>query len=161
MPVLRAAQRRQLRQLYGFRCGYCGISEKEVGSELTEDHFQPTAHGGTNDFINMVYACHQCNEFKKDYWNPHSPERILHPLNADTTPHLQLSDDGTITGSTDTGRFHIARLRLNRPGLVALRQEKAEIRRNNERIAALEEGIAEIRTVLQEIVKRLPASTQE
>lgn len=58
MPVLRTADRLRLRQRYVFRCGYCGVTETEAGTELTEDHYQPVVRGGTNDLDNIAYACH-------------------------------------------------------------------------------------------------------
>jgi FtsZ-binding cell division protein ZapB len=38
---MRLTLRRQVRERYGRRCGYCGISELDNGAELTVDHFQP------------------------------------------------------------------------------------------------------------------------
>jgi 5-methylcytosine-specific restriction endonuclease McrA len=78
-------QRDTLRQLYQFRCGYCGTSESEMGAELTVDHFQPRSRGGTEEANNWVYCCHACNEFKGDLWQPGSTGRILHPLQDDLT----------------------------------------------------------------------------
>ncbi|MBM3240692.1 hypothetical protein FJZ31_30790 [Candidatus Poribacteria bacterium] len=37
--------RETLRQLYQFRCGYCGTSEIDVGAELEIDHYQPRSIG--------------------------------------------------------------------------------------------------------------------
>ena len=52
-----------LRQLYRFRCGYCGVSETEAGAELTVDHFQPRSVQGADTVANCVYCCHACNAF--------------------------------------------------------------------------------------------------
>jgi hypothetical protein len=38
---MREEQREALRHRFGFRCGYCGVAERDVGAELTVDHFQP------------------------------------------------------------------------------------------------------------------------
>ena len=57
---MRAEERRSLRQRFGFRCGYYGVSERDVGSELTFDHFQPRSRGGSDDRDNWVYSCHPC-----------------------------------------------------------------------------------------------------
>ena len=37
--MISAHLRRTVRTLYGFSCGYCGVTETEVGSFLTIDHF--------------------------------------------------------------------------------------------------------------------------
>lgn len=160
MPVLRAAERRRLRQIYGFRCGYCGVTETDVGAELTEDHFQPLAHGGDNAFANIVYACHACNEFKGNWWNPQGDDRIIHPLQEDQTLHLTENLDGILTAVTPTGDFHLRLLRLNRPALVAYRRERAMIVAGQRRIAIIEREVAAIREAVEEIVRRvLPEDT--
>ena len=42
-----------------FTCQYCGRAAPEV--VLQVDHVHPVAHGGTNDLLNLVTACHDCN----------------------------------------------------------------------------------------------------
>jgi 5-methylcytosine-specific restriction endonuclease McrA len=88
---VRVSVRRLIRQRYAFRCGYCGTSENEVGAELTIDHFRPRSEGGTDSPENLVYCCHACNEFKGDYWQPDSVERLLHPEQDDLSQHIALA----------------------------------------------------------------------
>ncbi|HID64967.1 MAG TPA: HNH endonuclease [Anaerolineae bacterium] len=64
-----------IRALYGFRCGYCGVTETESGGKLDIDHFRPKSHGGTDTLDNLVYACVTCNRLKGDYWP--APEFVL------------------------------------------------------------------------------------
>src|SRR5688500_14116368 len=103
----------ELRRRFQYRCGYCGVREGDVGAELTVDHFQPRSRGGTDDADNLVYCCHACNEFKGDFWEPDSASRLLHPLLDDPAAHLTEAPDGILCALTDTGAFHIDRLRLN------------------------------------------------
>jgi hypothetical protein len=117
-------QRRSLRERYGFRCGYCGVHEHQIGAELTVDHFQPRSRGGTGDAGNLVYCCHACNEFKGDYWRPDAARRLLHPLLDDLDAHVSAEADGSVRGLTETGDFHIQRLHLNRPALIARRRRR-------------------------------------
>jgi HNH endonuclease len=121
---MRPAERAALRVRFVFRCGYGGIGETDVGAELTIDHFHPSAHGGSNEPDNLIYCCHACNEFKGDYWQPGSEQRILHPLLDDLSYHIAEQPDGVIEALSETGRFHIDKLRLNRVGLVAHRQDR-------------------------------------
>ncbi|MCY2996250.1 MAG: HNH endonuclease signature motif containing protein [Planctomycetota bacterium] len=72
---MRQDQREALRYRFGFRCGYCGVAECDVGAELTVDHFQPRSRGGLDEPDNWVYCCHPCNEFKGDCWQPDSSDR--------------------------------------------------------------------------------------
>lgn len=120
---------RQVRELYQFECGYCRVSEVDAGGELSVDHYQPVSAGGSDTDDNLVYACFRCNLLKADYWHENSYEevlRILHPLNDDLDKHI-LPDrvTGKLHALTETGRFHVAILDLNRPQLVIHRQRKA------------------------------------
>jgi hypothetical protein len=71
-----------------------------------------------------VYCCHPCNEFKGDYWQPNSPQRILHPLRDPIGAHFDEQEDGTLRAFSVTGAFHIERLHLNRLQLVEHRRER-------------------------------------
>jgi hypothetical protein len=68
-----------------------------------------------------VYCCHACNEFKGDHWQHASPHRILHPLHDDLSASIVEEADGMLRGLTETGTYHIQRLHLNRPQLIAWR----------------------------------------
>ncbi len=45
-----------------FKCAYCGRSAPNVILEC--DHIIPVAEGGTNDIINLITSCHDCNSGK-------------------------------------------------------------------------------------------------
>jgi 5-methylcytosine-specific restriction endonuclease McrA len=47
-----------------FRCHYCG--DKKTAAELTLDHILPRSRGGHNSPVNIVTACLQCNNRKRD-----------------------------------------------------------------------------------------------
>lgn len=85
-----------IRRLYRYACGYCGITETDVGSEMTVDHFMPRTIGGSDELDNLVYACWKCNQFKHDFW-PTADDlaherRILHPLLDDLALHLYTNE---------------------------------------------------------------------
>lgn len=144
-------QRNTLRELYQFRCGYCGTSEGDVGAELTVDHFRPRSRGGTEEPSNWVYCYHACNEFKGDLWQPDSTQRILYPLQDDLTIHLAEQSDGTLMGLTETGRFHIQRLHLNRLPLVLRRREQRENARWHQIVDELAASVADLRQRMTEV----------
>jgi len=54
-----------------FECQYCGTRR-----DLTIDHVQPRAKGGTDTWTNLVTACKRCNAKKGDY----TPEDAAMPL---------------------------------------------------------------------------------
>jgi hypothetical protein len=155
---MRSDEREALRSRFQFRCGYCGVRERDAGAELTVDHFQPRSQGGLDEPENLVYCCHACNEFKGDFWQPTSPHRILHPLEDDLAAHLLEQEDGTLHPQSETGAFHIERLHLNRPQLVAYRREQRllEVARRSqtrllERLQQLEEQVRSLTTQLQQL----------
>lgn len=45
-----------------FTCQYCGASAPEVILEI--DHIKPVSKGGTNDILNLVTSCRNCNRGK-------------------------------------------------------------------------------------------------
>ncbi|HLK59641.1 MAG TPA: HNH endonuclease signature motif containing protein [Chthonomonadaceae bacterium] len=124
---MRRALRQSVRVRFDFRCGYCGVSETNIGAEMTVDHFLPRIHGQDDSLDNLVYCCHACNEFKGDYWRTEPDLRLLHPLLDDLTLHWHEQDDGTLFALTERGANHLQILRLNRPELIAYRLEQKEI----------------------------------
>lgn len=150
-------QRDILRRRFAFACAYCGVSETDAGAELTVDHFQPRSLGGNDDADNLVLCCHACNEFKGNFWPLGSApsRRLLHPERDELARHISSDEDGTLRGFSATGQFHISRLHLNRPALIALRQrrrEEADNRRELERaLQRLEQLEEQIQILIEQI----------
>ncbi len=120
--MIRAQTKRVVRSIYVMRCGYCAVSEAEVGAELTYDHFQPQSKGGSDGKDNLVYACHACNEFKGEYYGDTDETRLLHPLRDNIQAHIRTEADGTLQATTAAGERYIRVLKLNRPPLVLRRK---------------------------------------
>lgn len=164
--------RNAVRQSYGYRCGYCGVHEEEVGSELEIDHFQPRASGGGEGAENLVYCCSTCNRLKANFWPATNPaetqQRLLHPQRDASASHLREEKDGLLVALTATGAFHIGRLRLNRPPLVALRRARQrtlqvqhtfadaqeELTQLRARVSLLEEELAKVLAQLSRLLGR-------
>ncbi len=122
-----AELRQAVRRAYNFACGYCSVREEDAGSELELDHFKPRSLDGGDALENLVYCCTTCNRIKGDFWAIAPTEkRLLHHQNDDLSLHLRQDSNGLLTGLTETGKFHLTRLRLNRPPLIALRRARAE-----------------------------------
>jgi hypothetical protein len=162
-----------IRQRYGFACGYCGVSEADVGGELTVDHFQPRAAGGGDDEDNLVYACIRCNQYKgmlhADPGAAQDDRRLLHPLRDEFTAHLYEDlSTGLLEGLTERGRFQIEALRLNRPALIVNRQRRQLIALLQARLnqalaenAAIEERLARRELYISYLEQRLEALDRE
>ena len=140
------------------------------GGEI--DHFRPL-HARNhdfshlkNDYANLYWTCGQCNLEKGSLW-PSDAEyaegfRFLNPCVEDHDDHWVTHADGTVTAKTNTGRFTIRFIRLDRQRLNDLRrllhayQEKvaaleAELERRelgSERRAALLAHLADIKPLL-------------
>ena len=142
-----------VRQRYQHACGYCGVTEAAVGGELTVDHYRPRTAGGGDDDDNLVYACMKCNQYKGEFW-PDAEDlaqgrRVLHPLLDDVEAHLREDEQtGHLQALTETGRFHIALLRLNRPQLVEHRLARRLQRVLTEKQQLLEQQIVELQKTI-------------
>lgn len=154
---MRAETRRQLREHFDFACGYCGVRENDVGALLTTDHFQPRTQGGSDAADNLVYACHACNEFKGDFWPTTATQRILHPQRDDLSRHIIQETDATLRGLTSTGRFHIERLRLNRPALLEHRRARLRLAAAQDEQRALLEQLGVLEGQVNQLIGQLEA----
>jgi hypothetical protein len=151
--------REQIRQQYAFRCGYCGVSEEEVGNFLEVDHFFPISLGGTDDPANLVYCCSSCNRYKGNFWaDPESSmgQRLLHPQRDDLNAHLREEADGRLIALSETGEFHLERLQLNRPPLVAQRLARHKLEKMQDELAQAQE----VQKKLRRQVESLSAALQ-
>jgi hypothetical protein len=120
-----------VRSRANFACEYCGVTETDVGATLTIDHYHPQAEGGSDDSDNLLYCCPFCNQCKGDYWPSNSLEPSLwNPRQELCEQHFLPMPDGTLHPLTSTGRFTLARLRLNRAPLTAHRRRKQQEEEN-------------------------------
>ena len=124
---MRGSLRQAVRVRYDFQCGYCGVSETNIGAEMTLDHFLPRIHGGDESLENLVYCCHACNEFKGNYWSVNPELRLVHPLFDKSQLHFREQPDGSLFSVSERGANHIRVIRLNRPRLIEYRLKQKEI----------------------------------
>jgi hypothetical protein len=115
-----------VRMRYNSRCGYCGVTERETGGELTVDHYHPLCIGSDESDDNLVYCCFRCNSYKGEF-EPTAEDirqgfRVIHPLLDEVALHMgENQQTGRVEPLTNMGRFHIALSHLNRPQLVEQR----------------------------------------
>jgi hypothetical protein len=113
----------------GDRCEYCGLSQ--VGQEATFhiDHIVPKAARGATRANNLALACVSCSlrkEARRGAVDPMSGRRValFHPRRQRWRNHFRWSGV-RIFGLTPTGRATVSALRMNRPLILAIRQEEA------------------------------------
>jgi hypothetical protein len=109
-----------LRDEFGYRCVYCLCREvwfPDRHRSFSIDHVLPrsSAPPGPSDYDKLVYACCQCNSFRKAATLPQDPTLAL-------GPHLQVMADGAIRALTLIGNAFVERCALNRPDLTAFRK---------------------------------------
>lgn len=117
--------RKQVQQRANYACEFCGVSETDVGGDLTVDHYQPQSRGGSDNLENLIYACACCNQYKQDFWiTDESLPKLWNPRSEHYNKHFIELEDGQLLALTTTGEFTCKRLRLNRPPLIAYRLQR-------------------------------------
>lgn len=169
-PELRKEGRRQ--------CVYCAIGESLFGGERNfhVEHYRPKSRFSdlTNSFPNLFYCCAICNSFKGSDW-PSDPTTDLSnssypdPSAIDYADFLSVNGAGIVSSSTNSGKYVVERLNLNRAQLqmirrfIALRDEIRTLTEEVEHAASVCEDVAAMRegiTCLKEAVCLLDSFTK-
>lgn len=110
-----------------FCCEYCLSQVAYSPDPFSVDHIDARAAGGTDELDNLAFACMGCNGRKFTSSSARDPVTgaladLYHPRQHLWHEHFMWSDDFTlILGLTPIGRATVARLQLNREGVVNLR----------------------------------------
>jgi len=108
-------------------CEYCLSPLNHSTHNFSIEHILPKVKGGTNAFENLALACQGCNGYKYDKTVAQDPisKKIVplyHPRLHRWREHFDWSSDySNIVGISATGRATVKMLRLNREGVVNLR----------------------------------------
>jgi hypothetical protein len=109
-------------------CKYCRWLEEFSPDSFTVDHIQPRQMGGETNAENLAWSCAGCNGRKHTKTSQVDPETnqevdLFHPRRQEWSDHFEWNEDFTqVRGKTACGRATISALKLNRPGVVNLRQ---------------------------------------
>jgi hypothetical protein len=107
-----------LRDEFAFLCVYCLIREKwgSLKGAYALDHFLPVASHPdlALEYDNLLYGCAACNLSKGSLGTPN-------PLSCLLDSEVQVSDDGSIHGTTPQAQKLIELLGLSRPRLREFR----------------------------------------
>lgn len=109
-------------------CEYCWSQEKFATQSFSIEHIYPLSKGGQASLENLALACQGCNNYKYNKTQGKDPANqelvsLYHPRQQQWQEHFAWNEDYTlIVGLTPTGRTTVTELRLNRAGLVNLRQ---------------------------------------
>jgi len=134
MSYISAALRRLVLQRAGGYCEYCGVSQEGQEATFHIDHVIPrTAHGETVA-ENLALACVSCSLHKSARQiaiDPQSGDEVaLYNPRRDIW-HEHFRWEGVhVVGLTSTGRVTVDALHMNRPLILAIRQEAAALGRH-------------------------------
>jgi len=109
-------------------CEYCRCPEAFSPDGFTVDHIKPRQSGGGTTAENLAWSCYGCNGRKHTrtcYPDPETQQEVdlFNPRQQKWSEHFEWAESFTqLEGKTACGRATVAALKLNRPGVVNLRQ---------------------------------------
>jgi hypothetical protein len=118
----------------GNRCEYCGLAQTGQVATFHIDHVIPLASGGPTTADNLALACVSCSLRKAARTNAIDPSTgltspLFNPRSQKWHEHFRW-DDVFVIGLTATGRSTVAALAMNRPIILAIRNEERVFRRH-------------------------------
>ncbi len=114
-------------------CEYCRSNSDYSPDPFSVEHIIPLSKEGSDALNNLAFSCQGCNNRKYNHTEAIDPVtneivRLFHPRNDKWQDHFQWSLDKTnLIGITPSGRATVAKLDLNRKGVVNLRHVLVEI----------------------------------
>jgi len=123
------------------RCEYCGLSQEGQEATFHIDHIIPVAAGGQTSIENLALACVSCSLRKaarQTAIDPQTGEEVTlyHPRRERWSEHFRW-ENVRVVGQTATGRATVVALDMNRPLLLAIRQEEEKLGRHSPSSIAL------------------------
>ena len=111
------------------RCEYCGLSQDGQEATFHIDHILPRVSGGRTYSANLALACVSCSlrkEARRSGVEPTSGRKValFHPRRPSWRDHFRW-DGFRLVGLTPTGRATVAALQLNRPLILAIREDES------------------------------------
>lgn len=129
MSDIPARLHRLVVQRAGDRCEYCRLSQAGQEATFHIDHIVPKAARGPTRADNLAIACVSCSlrkEARRSAIDPMSGRRValFHPRRQRWGDHFRWAGL-RVFGLTPTGRATVSALRMNRPLILAIREEEA------------------------------------
>jgi hypothetical protein len=128
MSHVPAALRRLVMDRAGNCCEYCLLSQAGQEATLHIDHIIPESAGGATSEDNLALACVSCSlrkEARQSGIDPLGNKRVdlFHPRRDRWGQHFRWSGV-EVEGITPKGRATVELLKLNRPSILAIREEE-------------------------------------
>lgn len=107
------------------RCEYCLSKQEDSFLRFHIDHIIAIKHGGSNELINLAFACPHCNQNKGSdlatYLEGIGVQEIFNPRLHDWNDHFTI-EEGLIHGLTQTGTATEKLLKFNDVERVIIRR---------------------------------------
>jgi hypothetical protein len=118
----------------GNRCEYCQLSQQGQEATFHIDHVIPRTAGGPTTHDNLALACVGCSLRKGARQHAADPETavetpLFNPRTDSWQEHFRWNTS-ILQGTTPTGRATVVALALNRPLLLAIREEESFLGRH-------------------------------
>jgi HNH endonuclease len=129
MSDIPARLRRAVALRAGDRCEYCRLAQRGQEATFHIDHILPKVAGGRTVAANLALACVSCSlrkEARRSAIEPNTNRSValFHPRRQRWWHHFRW-EGFRIVGLTPTDRATVAALQMNRPLILAIRQEEA------------------------------------
>ncbi len=110
------------------RCEYCQLAQAGQEATFHIDHIVPRAAGGPTTVSNLALACVSCSlrkSARRTAVDPESQDEVplFHPRDDRWNDHFRWELERVIP-LTSIGRATVAALAMNRPIILAIRQEE-------------------------------------
>ena len=125
---------RKVRSRAQAACEYCRLPQSEQEATFHIDHVRPIALKGPTHFNNLALACVTCSLSKAARTKALDLVSgklvpLFHPRRDVWSVHFEWTPRWRVVGLTPVGRATIRALKMNRPGIVAIRRLLAQLGR--------------------------------
>ena len=129
-----AGLRRLVSQKANNRCEYCQLSQLGQEAAFHVDHITPVVAGGRTAAENLALACVSCSLRKSAREIATDPETgseaaLYNPRHDTWSEHFRW-EGVKLVGLSPTGRATVFALSMNRPIVLAIREEEAALGRH-------------------------------
>jgi hypothetical protein len=134
MSYIAAALRQLVTTRANHRCEYCGLSQAGQEATFHIDHVIPVIAGGQTEIGNSALACVSCSLRKAARQSATDPETgqevsLYNPRRHHWNEHFQWHSV-LLEGLTPIGRATVNALDMNRPLILAIREEEVLLGRH-------------------------------
>lgn len=118
--------RQQISERANLRCEYCQLPAEFSFQTFQIDHIVAIKHGGSDELINLAWACADCNNAKGSDQGSYDTETgnfvlFFNPRTQTWEEHFEI-EKGFISGKTATGRVTVQLLQMNRVDQIETRR---------------------------------------